>query len=67
MNSTMKTLLIALILVYVISPIDGMPGPADDLLVTLLGLVGTGVLNNKNKTPEIDKSKIVDVDENTDY
>ena len=67
MNKTMKTLLIALVLLYVISPVDGMPGPIDDLLVTLLGIAGTGVLSSKSKAPMIDKSKIVDVEGDSEY
>lgn len=39
MNGVVKGMLIALIIVYMVSPIDIMPGcPIDDLIVLLLGL-----------------------------
>ena len=37
-NSFMKTLLLVLIVMYVLSPIDGCPGPIDDAIVAFLGL-----------------------------
>ncbi len=51
MNNTLKGLLVALVLLYVISPLDGAPGPADDLLVTLLGYAGTRLIGSK-KLPD---------------
>ncbi len=37
-NSTgMKLLVAFLIFLYVVSPIDAMPGPIDDLIVVLMG------------------------------
>ena len=39
MNGIVKGMLIALIIVYMVSPIDVMPGsPIDDVIVLLLGL-----------------------------
>ena len=39
MNGVVKGMLIALIIVYLVSPIDIMPGsPIDDVIVLLLGL-----------------------------
>ncbi|MGN0396170.1 MAG: hypothetical protein ACI4EF_12470 [Coprococcus sp.] len=39
MNGVVKGMLIALTIVYIVSPIDIMPGcPIDDLIVLLLGL-----------------------------
>lgn len=38
MNDVGKGMLIALMVLYVISPIDLLPGPVDDLLVILFGL-----------------------------
>ena len=49
MNKTLKGLLVALIMLYVVSPVDGMPGPVDDLLVTLLGFIGTRALDSKSR------------------
>lgn len=49
MNKTLKGLLVALIMLYVVSPVDAVPGPVDDLLVTLLGFIGTRALENKSR------------------
>lgn len=38
MDGVGKGMLIVLVILYVISPIDLMPGPIDDLLVILLGI-----------------------------
>ena len=38
MNNSMKTLILVVVLVYVISPIDAVPGPIDDVIVALLGM-----------------------------
>ena len=49
MNKTLKGLLVALIMLYVVSPVDAVPGPVDDLLVTLLGFIGTRALENTSR------------------
>lgn len=38
MNDLMKGFVIMAILMYIFSPIDAVPGPADDIIVLLLGL-----------------------------
>lgn len=38
MNDVMKGIMIALIILYVISPIDFVPGPVDDFIIVLLGI-----------------------------
>ena len=38
MDGVGKGMLVVLVILYVISPIDLMPGPIDDLLVILLGI-----------------------------
>lgn len=38
MNGVMKGMLIMLVILYVVSPLDAMPGPVDDLIVILLGM-----------------------------
>lgn len=38
MNGVMKGMLIMLVIIYVISPVDFVPGPVDDIIVILLGL-----------------------------
>lgn len=47
MNNTLKGILIGLIMLYVVSPVDAMPGPMDDMLVALLGYVGTRFLESR--------------------
>ena len=41
MSNLLKCIMIALIVLYVVSPIDLAPGPLDDLIVILLGVVAT--------------------------
>lgn len=38
MNDLMKGLVIMAVLMYIVSPIDVVPGPVDDIIVLLLGL-----------------------------
>lgn len=47
MNGYMKVLLLVLMIVYAVSPTDLMPGPIDDLLVLMLGLVASKKLTVK--------------------
>ena len=47
MNDVMKGMLIILVIIYVISPIDFVPGPVDDFIVILLGLASQKKLENK--------------------
>lgn len=43
-----KILLLALVVGYVLSPADALPGPVDDLLVMLLGMFANGKLKRKS-------------------
>lgn len=47
MNDVMKGMLIILVVIYVISPIDFVPGPVDDLIVILLELANQKKLENR--------------------
>ena len=38
MDNSMKAIMLALVILYVVSPIDACPGPIDDLLVVMLAL-----------------------------
>lgn len=38
MDSVMKGMLIVLVILYVVSPVDFVSGPVDDILVVLLGI-----------------------------
>ena len=43
MNKAMKYVLLALALLYVVSPVDMMPGPVDDVIM----LAAAMILNNR--------------------
>ena len=36
-SSVVKGMLIVIVILYIISPVDLMPGPIDDIIVLLLG------------------------------
>ncbi len=38
MSDVMKGMLLMLMILYVISPLDGCPGPIDDVIVVMLGM-----------------------------
>ena len=38
MNQKMKILLAIFVVLYVVSPVDAMPGPIDDLILILLNI-----------------------------
>lgn len=38
MNKAIKAVIIILIILYIVSPIDALPGPIDDIIVALIGL-----------------------------
>lgn len=44
MNKNMKLILLIALLVYVVSPMDAVPGPVDDMILCLL----YAVMNYKN-------------------
>lgn len=37
-NDFLKTLVLVVVLLYILSPIDACPGPIDDVIVALLGI-----------------------------
>lgn len=41
----LKSVILILVIVYVISPIDVCPGPVDDLIVLLMGLAAQKKMN----------------------
>lgn len=49
MNNIMKALVVVVILAYIVSPVDLVPGPIDDIIVALLGL-GAARKQLTNKT-----------------
>ena len=38
MNGFVKGILFVVVLIYIVSPIDLLPGPIDDIIVLLLGI-----------------------------
>ena len=59
-NNTMKYVILALALLYVVSPVDFMPGPVDDVIM----LEATMILNNRNaflnSNKTIDEKNVID-------
>ena len=59
-NNTMKYVILALALLYVVSPVDFMPGPVDDVIT----LAATMILNNRNaflnSNKTIDEKNVID-------
>ena len=59
-NNTMKYVILALALLYVVSPVDMMPGPVDDVIM----LAATMILNNRNaflnSNKTIDEKNVID-------
>ena len=49
-NNFLKGILFALLVVYVISPLDLAPGPVDDLLLILLSAAANGKKDNNIPT-----------------
>lgn len=38
-NSTLKTLVLLGVILYVVSPVDALPGPVDDLIAIVAGII----------------------------
>ena len=49
-NGFLKGILFALLVVYVISPLDLAPGPVDDLLMILLSAAANSKKNDNTRT-----------------
>lgn len=45
MNGILKGMLVALIIVYIVSPVDLCPGPIDDIILLLFSIGGGAVTN----------------------
>ena len=48
MNNVGKVVLFALIIIYIVSPLDAFPGPIDDAILLLLSIIGS-VRSGKGK------------------
>lgn len=40
-NNILKTLILLFVLLYAVSPVDAVPGPIDDVIVSLIGYIST--------------------------
>lgn len=47
MNGVTKGMLIVLVIIYVISPVDFVPGPVDDFIVILMALASQKKIEDK--------------------
>ena len=47
MNEVMKGMILVLMILYIVSPIDGCPGPVDDLIVLFIGLAAQKQIGSK--------------------
>lgn len=56
-NSLLRIIILLVVICYVISPIDGFPGPFDDLLVVFLGQAMRNSLSDNNWEKQKKKSK----------
>jgi uncharacterized membrane protein YkvA (DUF1232 family) len=53
LENTLKTALLILVVLYVISPVDLVPGPIDDLIVSVLYLAANSGINRINNAKEV--------------
>lgn len=44
-NAPLRTLVLVIVILYIVSPIDGFPGPIDDLIVAAMGVACRRKLN----------------------
>lgn len=49
-NLMLKRIIIALTILYVLSPLDLAPGPLDDIIIMVLGVAFSSVVGDKNRT-----------------
>ena len=50
-NGAFKALLLALMAIYVISPVDLVPGPVDDLLLILFAIASSSRKSSRYELP----------------
>ncbi|MBQ3796045.1 MAG: hypothetical protein IJS16_03065 [Butyrivibrio sp.] len=61
MSNFWKGFLVALLIVYVISPMDLLPGPVDDILAIVFALAATKNRQNIEKRDN-ERIEVIDVD-----
>lgn len=47
MNQILKILLIVFVIIYVVSPLDMVPGPIDDVIVAILGIAAQKAITDR--------------------
>ncbi len=62
MNSFWKGFIVALLVVYVISPVDFLPGPVDDVLLLFLMYVASRRKNYIGHHDDNERIEVIDVD-----
>ncbi|WP_026662330.1 MULTISPECIES: hypothetical protein [Butyrivibrio] len=62
MNRFMQGMLFALLLVYVVSPVDFVPGPVDDILAIVLYAAANRNKFLPRKSTDNDRIEVIDVD-----
>ncbi len=40
-NNILKTIILLFVILYVVSPVDAVPSPIDDIIVLLMGYIST--------------------------
>ena len=61
MNGFWKGFIVALLIVYVISPVDFIPGPVDDIVLLFLSYVASSRKNLVEKHDD-DRIEVIDTD-----
>ena len=61
MNKWMKLAMVIAIGAYVISPSDALPGPIDDLIIMLLGVVANKKMNKKAAARSMADKDVIEV------
>ena len=62
MNKFLQGMLFALLLVYVVSPVDFAPGPVDDILAIVLYAAANRNKFLPRKSTDNDRIEVIDVD-----
>ncbi len=62
MNRFLQGMLFALLLVYVVSPVDFVPGPVDDILAIILFYAANRSKFQIKKKEDNERIEIIDVD-----
>ena len=62
MNGFWKGFIVAMLIVYVISPVDFLPGPVDDILLMFLIYVGSRRTLQLKDHEDNERIEVIDVD-----